>query len=99
MATEDFEREIGFKLMDYNAENLRFQQHNRSEIVEKHRLFFIVKEKELSIKLWDDLHDRSFHFHPEVKHIIYLSKPEELYVKYGDIEAAKYYEELKLQEQ
>jgi hypothetical protein len=37
--------------------------------------------------------NKSKRIHEGCRHKVYLQKPEELFVKYGDIEAEKYYKE------
>lgn len=89
--------------MDYDAIDPRFQTHRIGEQFDKHRVMFRIKIKEKAIQFWQDFVLRKGkRIHEGCRHNVYLQKPEEIFVKYGDIEAEKYYkreEEFKRLEQ
>jgi len=78
--------------MEYDAENPRFMVHHRGEPVDRHRVFFNIKNKDKAIQCYKDFQQRKIRFEGS-KSLMYLVLPEEVFVKYGDIEAAKYYEQ------
>lgn len=82
------------RLMDYDAEEPRSQTHKFGEQFDKHRIMFRIKNKEKAIQFWKDfVLNKNKRIHEGCRHKVYLQKPEDVFVKYGDIEAEKYYKE------
>jgi hypothetical protein len=77
--------------MDYDAENFKTQQRKHWETapIDRHRVFFTIKDKDKAIKCYKDL---SFQTVPVegARYKLYLVKQEEIFTKYGDIEAEKF---------
>jgi hypothetical protein len=74
------------ELSDLGAEN--FKSGRESET--KMRLNFNVGDKDKAIAIYRRFMGRDSHIQG-VKALIYLQKPEEVFVRYGDIAAAEYY--------
>ena len=74
--------------MDFNAENFRFER----PIDDRQKVHFIIKEKEDAKKCFMTF-ERTRELIPGARHKLYYVRPDEILVKYADIEAAKFYEE------
>lgn len=86
----DFNMDVTAILMDYDVENPRFGQLTQPD---KLKVFFSIKEKEKAIQCYKDFtFNKAFRI-PGARHKLYYVRPEEIFVKYGDIEAEKYYQE------
>jgi hypothetical protein len=59
----------------------------------KIKCLFKVKEKQAAKRVYFDLCKNPYIFESNTKALIYLQMPEEVFVKHGDIQAKKYYEE------
>ena len=81
--------QIAAVLMDFDANNIRpgapFQQ------VDKHRVFFSIPDKSQAIKCFKDF-NKIRALIPGSRHKLYYVRPEDVFVKYADIEAQLYYE-------
>lgn len=88
-----FEANLTSELMEYDASNIRFQQFKPSEPKDRQRVFFVINNKEKAIKCYEDFSFNRDKVIEGARFKIYLQKPEEILVKFGDIEAKKYYEE------
>ena len=73
-------------LLDFDAENLKISQMGP----EKLRANFLIKTPENSLKCYQYF-DKTKNVLSNAKTLIYLNKKEEEFVKYGDIEAEKFY--------
>jgi hypothetical protein len=88
--SQSFDQEIMERLKDYDAEQPRSQTHKIGSKFDKHRILFTIKAKEKAIQFWQDfVMDKSKRIHECCRHKIYLQMPEEVYIKYSDIEAEK----------
>lgn len=78
----ELEKKIFFALVELNAEDIRIKT-----LPEKFRVFCKVKDKENAKGMYslNQLLDN------EMRCAIFLDFPEEIFVKYGDIEAEKFY--------
>jgi hypothetical protein len=83
---EQFELQLSSFLSDMGAENFKFGRE--SEI--KMRVNFYVNDKQKAIDIYKYFIDKELTI-LEAKANIYLQKPEEIFVKYGDIAAEEYY--------
>ena len=96
-ASPDYNMVVQDILMDLGAENFRFQTFRHYETPDKHRVFFSVKEREQALAIYDKFQKYLVPI-PAARSKLYYSRPEEVFVKFGDSEAEKYYakqEELK----
>lgn len=73
--------------MDYDALP-RFGPPSQPD---KHKVFFSIKDKEKALQAYRDLGVKKQVKIPGARFILYYVRPEEVFVKYGDIEAEKYY--------
>lgn len=90
----ELEKEV-FKTLsaEYDATDIRIKLVGEGKL----RCIFRVKDKEPSLKLFNDIATNPYMFMKDVKAVIFPQMPEETFVKYGDIMAQKYYEQLELE--
>ncbi len=74
--------------MDYNAENVKYGKPDP----EKYKVFFNVKTKEDALRCFKDF-NTSKRIISGARHKLYYVRPDEIFLKYADIEAEKYYAE------
>ncbi len=92
--SQDFDTKIFFDLMDYDIENPRSMTHRQGDAQDKHRIMVTIKNKEKAIQFWRDfMVTKGKRIHEGCRHTIFLQKPAELFIRYGDSEAEKYYAE------
>ena len=78
------------RLMDYDAEQPRSQTHRIGDKFDKHRIMFRIKNKEKAIEFWQDfVMNKSKLIHEGCRQKVYLQKPEEVFVLYGNIKNEK----------
>lgn len=80
-------------LSEFNASDVRMNFFGGGN--EKMRAFFTISDKEKAIQCFRQFAHGNSSFFPGARLIVFLIKKEEIFVKYGDIMAAKYEEELK----
>lgn len=68
--------------MDFNAENLRFDRPQN----DRQKVHFSVKENEDAKKCFKRF-DKERYIIPGARHKLYYVRPDEILLKYGDIEA------------
>ena len=86
MFDKDFEKEITDALLTYDAEDIRIHP-----VGDKLRVTFKINDKEKSMKCFGEFTTYPY-LHPGQDSLkIYLTKPEEVFEKYGDEEAELYY--------
>lgn len=91
-ASTDYNTALTEMLMEYDCENFRFQNVRPHETPDKHRVFFSIKNKEKAAEVFKTFNRKDF-FIPGARQKLYYIRPEEIFVKYGDIEAELYYAE------
>lgn len=74
-------------LSDFQAENIRINTKDK----EKFRAYCTLKEKSDAKRFYSEF---TRQVEPPLKAVIFLDFPESIFVKYGDIEAEKYYKDL-----
>lgn len=89
---QPFDDYVAQTLFDYDVTSFKSQTHYPGEQFDKHRILFTIKDKEKAIKFWQDYMSKALFFEG-CRYMAYLQKPEDLFVRYGDQEAAKYYAE------
>lgn len=77
--------------MDYDAQP-RFGQLAPNDR-DRYKVFITIKDKEQALRCYQDFSMPNKISIPGARHKIYYVRPEEVFVKYGDIEAEKYYKE------
>ena len=81
---DDFDKMIAATLIDYDISNFKSQTHYPAESFDKHRILFTIKDKEKAIKFWQDYVIDKKRYFQGCRHIVYLQKPDEVFVRYGD---------------
>jgi hypothetical protein len=89
-ASQDYNMMVSDILMDLGAENFRFQSVRPNETPDKHRVFFSVKDRDLALDIYDKFQGYKVKI-PAARLKLYYTRPEEVFVKFGDIEAEKFY--------
>ena len=93
----EFDAYIASELFDYDVVNFKSQNHFPGETFDKHRILFTIKDKEKAIKFWEEYIIYKKKFFEGARHQVYLQKPPEIFIRYGDQEAEKYYANLEKQ--
>ena len=89
--TDQFDMYLSSILMDYDVDSFKTHQRKHWETgpIDRHRAFFTIKDKDMAMKCYSD-----FHFQKVLvegaRYKLYLIKQEEIFTRYGDIEAAKF---------
>ena len=80
-------------ISSYDASDIRIHTLPDGKTGEKLRVLFNIKDKQKSIDCYKNFHESPSKMFEGFRTVLFLIKPEDIFVKYGDEEADRYYKE------
>ncbi|TNV83256.1 hypothetical protein FGO68_gene17489 [Halteria grandinella] len=93
-SSQEFNVNVGVALIDFNATDVKYGRPD----AEKYKVFFNIIEREDAIRCFETFNFKR-NMIPGARHKLYYVRPDEIFLKYADIAAEKFYEDQKRREE